>query len=66
MTQFTTLTETQILNAAWMFYLDRMLKAKEIYEQNPDNTYALRRYEKARAQAQELHDELFRLENAEH
>jgi hypothetical protein len=65
MTQFTTLTEEQILHAAWMYYLERMLQAKEAYEQNPDNTYARFRYEKARARELELHDELLRLENAE-
>lgn len=65
MTQLKTLTENQILHAAWMYHLDKMLRAKEKYEQNPDNSYARFRYERASAQEQELHDELLRLENAE-
>ena len=65
MKEFETVSEIQILHAAWLYYLDRMLKEREIYKQMPDNSFTRRKYEIARARERELHDELLKFESEE-
>lgn len=66
MKQFTTLTEIEILNAAWLYYLNREQREEERYRQAPTSELAKYRYEREKAREEELHDELVRLENANH
>ena len=66
MKQFTKLTEIEILNAAWIYYLNRQLEEEELYRQTPLSELAKYRYEEEKAKADEIHDELVRLENSIH
>lgn len=64
MTQFTTLTELQILNAAYDTYLASYLREKERYDALPNNALTRARYERAKARVDELHAAILKLENA--
>ena len=66
MKQFTTLSEIEILTAAWSYYLDREQTELERYRQCPTSKLAKYRYEREKSREEELHDELVRLENANH
>ena len=65
MKKFETLTEIEILNAAWLYYLNREQIEEERYAQVP-NELTLRRYEREKAREEELCAELVRLENSKH
>lgn len=64
MKKFETLTEFEILHAAWLYYLDREQKAQERYYQAPSSRIFRDLYERDKAREEELHAELLRLENA--
>ena len=63
MKKFETLTEIEILNAAWLYYLNREQREEERYRQAPCELTMLR-YEREKAREEELHNELVRLEIA--
>ena len=66
MKKFETLTDIEIINAAWLYYLNREQREEERYKQDPSSELARARYEREKAREEELHDELVRLENANH
>lgn len=65
MKNFETLTEIEILNAAWLYYLNREQREEERYKQ-AQTSESKYRYERVKAKEEELHEELVRLENANH
>ena len=66
MKKFETLTDIEILNAAWLYYLNREQREEERYRQAPTSELAKYRYEREKAREEELYEELVRLENANH
>jgi hypothetical protein len=61
MKEFKTLTERQILDAAYLTYLDIFLKAKDNFDKMPHNEAAKARYERAKARVDELHEAILEL-----
>lgn len=61
MKEFKTLTERQLLDAAYLTYLDIFIKAKESYESMPRNSAVKARYERAKARVDELHEAILEL-----
>ena len=66
MKKFETLSEIEILNAAWLYYLNREQMEEARYKQSPSSELARYRYEREKAREEELHAELVRLDNANH
>ncbi len=69
MTQFTTISELEILNEAYMSILEKWARADENYKKSersgfPNELYKHRR-DKYNAQLDELHTAIIALENAE-
>lgn len=69
MTQFTTITDLEILNEAYMSILEKWARADDNYKKSertgfPNQLYK-HRAEKYNAQLEELHTAILALENAE-
>lgn len=65
MKEFTTITEKELLQAAWYNLIARWSKEDDILEKDPDNSIAKSRSKKLEAQCDELRTRILEIEQAE-
>lgn len=62
MKKLKTLSEFEVISAAWYYYLDQWLKYKEALELHPNNGIIKIKYNKVKAIEEELHAVILKIE----